>query len=772
MSKKKFALNPKASFSVVFILSLSFFISLFFITGTLDIFENKLLDFRFSFFNQNNKPSKEIIFIDINEESLEAMSSEIGGWPWPRGGIISRSIVDYIMQGNPSMFLFDVLYPQYSPKSPAEEIPNEDIELTSAASYYDNISHAVLFNYDDRISSTEKIPESFSNNFEIKINDAKSTVKEKKFNSIIKPFDPLYIEATNLHSVNHDEDADGVSRKSKLFVKYENTYFPLLALKAITKKINAQDIEITKNNLIINKSDIGKISIQLDKKGDMPINFYKSTELLETRTAASIIKSMDQFMKGEKPLVPLEEFKDKIVVLGSSAAGLKDIKVSPTGIIAGPYIHICAISNILEKQFLYRLPASLSLISMLLSIVLIVILTTFIKNSYLKNIIGFSYIIIYIIVALLLFKFKGVVLDMAYTIIISVISYLGSLAYLSLTEANDKKFLKATFGSYLAPELIDRMFENKTMPTLGGESKQITAYFTDIQGFSTFSEKLTAVQLVELLNEYLSAMTDILLGNMGTLDKYEGDAIISFFGAPLDVPDHPLKACIAAIRMQNKLLDLRDKWALEKKNPDEPDRNVKNLPPAQWADGDKWPMIVHDMMMRIGVNTGEFVVGNMGSATLMNYTMMGDSVNLAARLEAGAKQYGVFTLVSEFTINYIFTDEQGNKHKVGDFLEYRYIDKIVVVGKSEPVIVYEVVAEKGQLTDKEKKLFVIYREALKHYLSREWDESINKFTEAAKIERFPNNKSNPSKVYLERCEHFKNNPPQAGWDGTWVLTSK
>ena len=122
----------------------------------------------------------------------------------------------------------------------------------------------------------------------------------------------------------------------------------------------------------------------------------------------------------------------------------------------------------------------------------------------------------------------------------------------------------------------------------------------------------------------------------------------------MSVPDHPLRACFVAIAMQAKLLKLCDKWTLEKKNPDEPERNVKNFPESQWAPGDKWPKIVHEMKMRIGINTGEIVVGNMGSATRMNYTMMGDSVNLAARLEAGAKQYGVYTLASEFTINYNF----------------------------------------------------------------------------------------------------------------------
>jgi len=409
---------------------------------------------------------------------------------------------------------------------------------------------------------------------------------------------------------------------------------------------------------------------------------------------------------------------------------------------------------------------------MLISILTIILTSTLIKNSILKNTIGFGYILIFLLTAMFLFKYFGINLEISSTLIASIISYLGALIILSLTEARDKKFLQSTFGTYLSPEIIDEMFKNKTNPQLGGESRFITAYFTDIQGFSTFSEKLTASQLVELLNEYLTAMTDTLLAEKGTLDKYEGDAIIAFIGAPLNLPDNPLRACRVAVGMQNKLLALREKWASEVQSPDEPNRNSKNLGPDEWEPGSKWPKIVHQMKMRIGINTGDIVVGNMGSKTRMNYTMMGDSVNLAARLEAGAKQYGVYTLVSEYTMNYEFADENGQWHKVKDFFDYRYIDKIIVVGKSEPVVVYEVVAEKGQATTQEMQLFKIYNQGMKCYLNRQFDEAINLFTKSLAIERVPDGKTTPSEVYINRCKHFKENPPAENWDGTWTLTSK
>ncbi|MBW2330686.1 MAG: adenylate/guanylate cyclase domain-containing protein [Deltaproteobacteria bacterium] len=384
-------------------------------------------------------------------------------------------------------------------------------------------------------------------------------------------------------------------------------------------------------------------------------------------------------------------------------------------------------------------------------------------------------LVTYILLCQYLFSHLGAWLNIVYPVgVVLVPTYVSLTGYKYLTEERDKRFLKATFSSYLAPELIDDMYKSKTMPELGGEARTITAYFTDIEGFSTFSEKLTAHQLVELLNEYLSAMTDILIAEKGTLDKYEGDAILAFFGAPMDLPDHALRACRVSLAMQSKLVELREKWRNEKQAPGEPNRNTKNMPPEEWIPGDKWPKIVHQMKMRIGINSGEIVVGNMGSSVRMNYTMMGDPVNLAARLEAAGKQYGIYTVVSEYTMDLEF-NRNGEKKKIRDMVEARMIDNITVVGKSKPVKVYEVCAMKGNLGDQEKELFKVFDEGMQHYLKMEWDEAIAKFNESLKVERISGGKTTPSEVYIKRCKTFEENPPIAPgkkWDGVFHLAKK
>ena len=243
----------------------------------------------------------------------------------------------------------------------------------------------------------------------------------------------------------------------------------------------------------------------------------------------------------------------------------------------------------------------------------------------------------------------------------------------------------------------------------------------------------------------------------------------------MEVPDHTLRACRVAVSMQEALTGLCEKWGKEKQDPHDPNRNTKSLEATEWKPGDKWPLIVHSMKMRVGINTGEIVVGNMGSAMRMNYTMMGDPVNLAARLEEAGKQYGVYILVSEETLKWEITDDNGDTKQVFDMVEVRFIDTIAVVGKSEPVRVYELCAMKGDLTAKEKDLIKLFDRGMDHYLKMEWDRAMAVFEKAAEIERVPDGKTTPSHVYMDRCQGCKVNPPVASgeiWDGVCRLTKK
>ncbi len=226
--------------------------------------------------------------------------------------------------------------------------------------------------------------------------------------------------------------------------------------------------------------------------------------------------------------------------------------------------------------------------------------------------------------------------------------------------------------------------------------------------------------------------------------------------------------------MQNKLADFCKKWENEKQDT-ESNRNTKNFSPEEWVPGHKWHEMVSRMRMRIGINTGEIVVGNIGSTKRMNYTMMGDSVNLAARLESACKQYGIYTLASEFTLNTEFTDENNRIIKVGDMIETRYIDNIIVKGKSEPVKVYEILALKGHLKEDEKEMVKRFNKGMQYYFKMQWDKAIAEFEASLKLERKNGDDLSPSQVYIQRCKIYKENPSVVSdekWEGVFRLTRK
>ncbi len=585
--------------------------------------------------------------------------------------------------------------------------------------------------------------------------------------SVVCNIPELSQTAHNSGFFNTEPDPDGVYRTTPLFVRYEDKIYPNLAVATLMAALGQRQVLVNVGSQGIESLRLGKIEVPVDRRGQIYTKYRGKRGSFRYIPAWRVLSG--QFQK--------EELDGKIVFLGTSAAGLLDLRATPFDpILPGVEVHATVVDNILMQDFIQRPAWAPGLEFLLLAAagLMATLLLTFVSAAWSLVPLGLSAGGMWY-GAVWAMSTKGFFLSPLFPMIMLVVNFAALTLLKYWREEGHKKFLHSTFQSYLSPELITEMFEQKANPRLGGEARFITAFFSDVQSFSTFSEKLTARQLVELLNEYLTAMTDILIADRGTLDKYEGDAVVAFIGAPMEVPDHAFRACRIAVSMQHKLLELREKWKSEKIAPGEEERNVKGYPPEVWAPGDKWPGIVHEMKVRIGLNSGEIVVGNMGSTMRMNYTMMGDAVNLAARLESGAKQYGVYTLVSEYTLDAPAWDEQGAECLVRDMVEYRFIDNIAVVGKSEPVKVYEVVALKGGLTDVELELFKKFDHAMELYLAMHWDEAIAAFQESDVIERVPEGKVTPSRAYIDRCRIFKETPPVPpgeSWDGVFRMTKK
>ena len=307
----------------------------------------------------------------------------------------------------------------------------------------------------------------------------------------------------------------------------------------------------------------------------------------------------------------------------------------------------------------------------------------------------------------------------------TLLSLVGSSLVSYATEGQQKRYIKSAFRQYLSPTIIEELIAHPERLKLGGEKRDLSIFFSDLQGFTTISEALGPEELTALLNEYLTAMTDIIQEEGGTIDKYEGDAIIAFWNAPLTQEDHAVRAVRAALRCQARLDELR---------------------PILRA------RVKKDLYKRIGINSGPAVVGNFGSHTKFNYTMLGDAVNLASRLEGVNKQFKTFTMISAMV-----------KERLGGAFPLREVSRIAVVGRKEPVTVYEPMTP--ETYERRRPSLEVFDRGLREYYA-------GRFEEAQRIFETTAAQDPPASCYVEKCRELAAAPPQDGWSGVWVMTQK
>ena len=701
-----------------------------------------------------------VVIIDIEQNSIEGLGN-YNDWPHAYHG----QLIDVVTSGNPKALLFDIIFdPEntfnydlvnalISENAPQEEylsqetdqylVSNDPSRFVLSTIESQKVYHALVFELEDTL------------NFQYKM-DSEPEGYDRPDHLINLPLDqalrlPIGDRLTNTHmdlinaakragSANFPQDEDGIIRRAPTAIYFEgpNHVYPTLVLAAVMDilGIPADGFDYDFDNLILRLSDTtGTVirEIPIDDQGRMFVNYYGR---FKTFYYLPYMYCFDPEM-----LDP-SYWEGKVALVGASLPGLMDLRNTPVQeTFSGVEIHANVIHSVLQNEFVSITDAQTNLWVLLIICILLGALVSIPAKPLYTLPVPLLAIAVWVI-----FTYYAFFNDLRmWEVIRPAISmggtYLGIFLYNFLIVEKDKRFLKDTFGTYISPELIDQMFDAKEEPSLGGEEGYHTAFFTDIQSFSAFSEKLSATDLVELLNDYLTEMTNILLDNKGTLDKYIGDAIVAFYGAPAPVDDHEYWACLTAVKMQDGLAELRAKWQ---------------------GEGDRWPEIVHNMQNRIGINTGPMVTGNMGSTMRMNYTMMGDTVNLAARLEASAKQYGVYIQVAEET------------YKIcKDKFIWRDLDYVIVMGKTEPAQVFELITETGNMPPGYDKLLPAYHEAVKLYRNQNWVKAIEAFKASDELEdMFPGRKTNPSRVYIPRCEHYKENPPGDDWDGSWALTKK
>ena len=422
-------------------------------------------------------------------------------------------------------------------------------------------------------------------------------------------------------------------------------------------------------------------------------------------------------------------FENKIVLIGATASDLHDDVIVPISNQAMPGVEVNAnlVQSILTRDYLYYQDD----VSAIAIIFLFAILAGLLLYKFKIHIATFLLVILaiaYILLSIYIFD-TGLIINLLYPLLSITLVYIPLVVIYYLTEEKSRKWITSIFGRYVSPVVIDNLIKNPDKIKLGGEKRNITVFFSDIRGFTSISEKLDPEDLVHLLNEYLTEMTSIIRKDQGLVDKYMGDAIMAFWGAPLDQPKHAQMACSSSLEMISKLKELKEKW----KN--------QNFP-------------LFDI--GIGLNSGDAIVGNMGSSKRFDYTAIGDNVNLASRLEGLNKSYGTNIIISEYT------------HKIiENNFETRKLDAVKVKGKSKPILIYELLSKKDSLTKKQSEFIKVYEEGLELYFEKKWNLAIKSFEKAFKLIN-----DHASNLFINRCNEFLNNPPPKDWDGVWEMKTK
>ena len=709
-----------------------------------DYLEFKAYDFRVKLFAGNYKPSDDIVVILLDQDSIDWANQERDwGWPWPRKAY--ADIVDYMNLAEAKSTAFDVLFSE-----PSVYLSADDDVFAQAEKNYGRVVQTVFFS--TQTGNTDTWPYDLQ----------KPLFNPEGFEAIISsytltdgrlgaqfPIPDLKTAAGALGNVTNAEDSDGINRRARLFINFDGRAVPGLSAASLLVSGSGNTIFYNEKKRQIEWDDY---VIPLDREGKSILRFRGDLNRYMPYKASAVLQSAEALEKGDEPLLFPEDFKDKYVFFGFYAPGLFDICSNPLeSVYPGMGIHITMLDNILSGDFVRETSIWADLAILFVIVLLTTALTLF--SSKLQFTIGGTLLIAAAIVAGALTAYDKFCLwfPMVMPLAALLISFLTCTIYNYATEGSQRRFIKSAFSQYLSPAVIDQIIADPSNLELGGKSLDMSAIFTDIQRFSSISEGLQKTygkdgprELVNLLNLYLTEMSNIVLANQGTIDKFEGDAIIAFFGAPIPTERHAALACRSAVQMK-KAEDAMTSRIMDKQGRFYPVLN--ELIEKKAIRGD------HPLYTRIGINSGEMVVGNMGTPSKMNYTIMGNAVNLAARLEGVNKQYDTGgILFSEYT-----------KEKIGDdeFVS-RPLSRVRVVGISTPVRLYELLDLRESASAEVLEMIKNWGSVFPAYEGRDFSKALEGF----KTIYLKNNNDLTARLYMERCEQYLKTPPSdKEWDG-------
>ncbi|MBU1017947.1 adenylate/guanylate cyclase domain-containing protein [Patescibacteria group bacterium] len=651
-----------------------------FLMGSQKRLQNNFYDF--------DSASSEIVIVAIDEKSLQPQN--LGPLPeWSRENYAKA--VDILNQKGAAVIGIDVTFP---------DARSGDDAFAQALRAHDNVVLATHYHFE---------------NGQAKVNWP---------NAVLAATDPL------LGWINVHQDEDGYIRELPVVSSVDSKTAEAFSLVIARRYLRSEPGPGTINDSWYEFSDRLRIPVIIKKDAEknetvhhMYVNYFAEPGRYAHLSMSDLLNENLADEAGN-----VMDFQDKIVLIGPTATDLQDDFLSPVskGIrMPGVEIHANNIQTITSGQFL-RNQSRLSLWLTLFGLIALnLFLFAKLRVRYaIPILVGELFLMV--VAGIAVYEYFRIFMDVIHPLLTIILTFVGAFLLRYILEHKKRQFIEGAFGHYVNKSVVEQIMKDPKTLELGGAKRTVTVFFSDIAGFTSISEKMEPGKLVNFLNRYLDSMTDIILEYQGTLDKYEGDAIMAFWGAPVPVEEHAKNACLAALKNQAQLKIFREEC------------EKQGLPPIR---------------IRIGLNTGDVIAGNMGSENRFDYTVMGDTVNLGSRLEGINKQYGTEVIVSEFTYE-----------QIKDDFVCRELDLIRVKGKEQPVRIYELIGTKDGVSPAILKTNKTFEDALNSYRRLSFTEAMKKFAE--------NESDPPSKAFVKRCQTFIENPPSANWDGVYTFTEK
>lgn len=683
--------------------------------GALERFEARTWDWRVQKLARPSRFTDKIRIIFIDQNSLDWVKREMAySWSWPRS--LYQPILEYCRRQGAKAVAFDLLFTEPSAYSV------EDDQTFAAAIASAPPFAATVFLGRDSGNATAwptNVPA-----LSLKISGSadwlgREVGERMSYPRASFPIPEIAAGAAMFGNVSARPDRDAIFRRLRLFNVFDGKAVPLLGLAAFLAASEDRTVALSGHT-----ATIASRQIQLDRRGAAILNFRGRAGTHERIAASAVIQSELRLQEGKKPEVEIPSLKDCYVFLGCNAPGLLDLRPAPVGgVYTGVELHATMLDNFLAGDFMRDVPRGAACSLAVFLALLWGVVAVFGRGAR-DNVLALAAALPLPAVISVFAYTRGYWMPFMLPEAATVFALISAVLFNYATEGRQKRFIRGAFKQYLSEDVIEQLVAHPDRLSLGGEQRTLSIFFSDLQGFTGISEGLNPQELTSLLNEYLTAMTDIIQEEGGTVDKYEGDAIIAFWNAPLPQQDHAERAVRAALRCQSRLAQMR--------------------PALRQRTG-------KELFMRIGINSGPVVVGNMGSRNRFNYTILGDAANLASRLEGVNKQFGTYACISEAT-----------REAMGNNFAVRELARVAVVGRKAPVRIFEPMLPAE---------WQARREVLEQFARALQEFSRGRF--AAALEIFEKNGRNDpaSAAYARKCGQFINAPPP-DWAGVWTVTEK